>query len=436
MDTQTLSFGMNTIWVILTASMIFFMEGGFALLEAGFVRSKNNVSILMKVFVDIIFGVLAFFAVGFGIMFGLDKFGLVGSSGFALSGNLDHLGLAIPADAFWLFQAAFAIAAISIVSGAVAERINFKAYILFTLVMTSLIYPVSGHWIWGVDGWLAKLGMKDFAGSAAIHAMAGFAAMAAAQKVGARIGKYNEDGSANLIAPSNLPLAAIGTFILWFGWFGFNAGSTLNATAPNIGAIATATMLASAAGGASAMMYTLLKTGKADPSFTINGVLAGLVAVTAGAAYVGLGSALVIGAIAGVLMIWATNWIDGIKVDDPVGAIAVHGVNGAFGAIAVGLFATDGGLLTTGSWKLLGVQVLGTVAVSLWGYLSTAGSFALIDKLIPVRVAVEEELTGLDVSYHGTGAYNDLQADVPKFPLKPGVQPGLQSTQITAGQEA
>lgn len=432
MDTQTLSFGMNTIWVILTASMIFFMEGGFALLEAGFIRSKNSVSILMKVFVDMIFGVLAFYTVGFGLMFGMDKFGLFGSSGFALTGNFDHLGLAIPSDAFWLFQTAFAVAAISIVSGAVAERMNFKAYILLALLMTAIIYPVSGHWIWGIDGWLAKLGMKDFAGSAAIHAMAGFAAFAAAKKVGARIGKYNEDGSANLISPSNLPLAAIGTFILWFGWFGFNAGSTLNATAANIGTIAVATLLASAAGGASAMLYTLFKTGKADISFTINGVLAGLVAITAGAAFVGLGNALLIGAAAGVLMIWATNKIDGLKVDDPVGAVAVHGVNGAFGAIAVGLFAIEGGLFTTGSWNLLAVQILGTVAVSLWGYATTAGSLALIDKWIPVRVSVEEELAGLDISYHGIGAYNDMQADIPKFPMEPYLQPG----QTVIGQEA
>ncbi|WP_018130656.1 ammonium transporter [Effusibacillus pohliae] len=417
-DLQTVASGMNTIWVVLTAAMIFFMEGGFALLEAGFVRAKNNISIIMKVFVDMVFGVLAFFAVGFGLMFGADRAGLIGTSGFGLSGSLEHLGLSIPPEAFWLFQAAFAVAAISIVSGAVAERMNFKAYILFTVVMTAVIYPLSGHWIWGTDGWLAKLGMKDFAGSAAIHAMAGFAALAAAVAVGARIGKFNEDGSANPIAPSNIPLAAVGTFVLWFGWFGFNAGSTLNATASNIGSIAMVTLLASAAGGASAMLYTLFKTGKADPAFTINGVLAGLVAITAGCAYVSLWSGLVIGALGGILMIWATGWVERAKVDDPVGAVAVHGFTGAFGAIAVGLFATEGGLLTTGSWKLFGVQALGTVAVSLWGYVATAGALKFIDQLVPIRVSVEEELTGLDLSYHGTAAYHELNADIPVFPLE------------------
>jgi Amt family ammonium transporter len=415
---QTLSFGVNTIWVVLTAAMIFFMEGGFALLEAGFVRSKNNVSIIMKVFVDLIFGVTAFFAIGFGIMFGTDKLGLFGTNGFFLSGNLDHLGLSIPSTAFWLFQSAFVVAAISIVSGAVAERMNFKAYILYTICMTAFIYPISGHWIWGIDGWLATLGMKDFAGSAAIHAMAGFAALSAAKMVGIRVGKFNQDGSVNVIKPSNIPLAAIGTFILWFGWFGFNAGSTLNATADNIGMIAATTLLASVAGGGSALLYTLFKNGKADPAFTINGVLAGLVAITAGCAFVGLISAFIIGAFAGILMIWATEWVDRMKVDDPVGAVAVHGFNGAFGAIAVGLFATDGGLFTTGSVHLLEVQIVGTVIVSLWGYIATAISLKFIDKLVSLRVSVEEEIGGLDQSYHGTVAYNDLYAENTEFLYK------------------
>lgn len=417
MDIHTLSQGLNSIWVILTASMIFFMEGGFALLEAGFVRSKNSVSIIMKVFVDLIFGVLIFYSIGFALMFGSDHFGLVGGNGFFLSGPLPHLSLPVPADVFWLFQAAFAVAAISIVSGAVAERMNFKAYILYVLIMTGFIYPLSGHWIWGNDGWLNKLGMKDFAGSAVIHAMAGFAALAAAKALGARIGKYNEDGSINQILPSNLPLAAVGTFILWFGWFGFNTGSTLDATAVHIGDIAATTLLASAAGGASAMLYTLFRTGKADPACTLNGVLAGLVAITAGAAYVSLPSSLLIGAAAGGLMIAATEWLERHKVDDPVGAVAVHGVNGAFGAVAVGLFASDGGLFTTGAWHLLFIQILGTAVVSLWGYGMTAGALRLIDKVVPLRVSVEDELKGLDVSYHGMAAYSQLSTELETLAL-------------------
>ncbi|MCF8564941.1 ammonium transporter [Alicyclobacillus tolerans] len=416
MEAHGLTLSLNTVWVVLTAAMIFFMEGGFALLEAGFVRSKNNVSIIMKVFVDLIVGVLAFYLVGFGFMFGRDHGGLIGLSNFMLRGNFTHLSLTVPPNVFWLFHTAFAVAAISIVSGAVAERMNFRAYVLFTAVMVAVIYPLSGHWVWGSGGWLHRLGMEDFAGSAVIHAMAGFGALTAAFLVGPRIDKYNKDGSANAIMPSNLPLAAIGTFVLWFGWFGFNAGSTLDATSPLIGTIAGNTLIASVAGGAAAMFYTMFREGRADVGQTINGILAGLVAITAGCAYVNMPSALLIGAIAGVLMIWATGWVELIKVDDPVGAVAVHGVNGLFGAIAVGLFATHGGLFTTGSFHLFGVQVLGTVVVSLWGAGATFVALKVIGRFVPLRVSKEDELLGLDLSLHGTSAYQLLGETVPVIP--------------------
>ncbi|QQE78785.1 ammonium transporter [Alicyclobacillus sp. SO9] len=396
--------GLNTTWVVLTASMIFFMEGGFALLEAGFIRSKNHVSIIMKVFADLIFGVFAYFLIGFGLMFGKSAFGLIGTSGFAMQGVLSHLPTTIPHQAFWLFQAAFTVAAVSIVSGAVAERMNFKAYVLYVLLMTAIIYPISGHWVWGNHGWLAQMGMKDFAGSTVIHAMAGFSAMVAASMIGARIGKFGTGEKPQAFAPSNLPLAAVGTFVLWFGWFGFNAGSTLNAQAADISQIAMNTLLASIAGGGAAMLYTLFREDKADIGATINGILAGLVAITAGCAFVGFWSALVIGAAAGVLMIWATGWVEKIGVDDPVGAVAVHGVNGVFGTVMVGLFAQTGGLLTTGHWHLLGVQLLGTVVVSLWGVGATFGSLKLINLFVPLRVSREEEEIGLDLSSHGTVA--------------------------------
>jgi Amt family ammonium transporter len=408
MSPMTLSINLNTVWVVLTGAMVFFMEGGFALLEAGFIRSKNHVSIVMKVLADLMFGVLAYFVVGFGLMFGKDALGLVGTSGFALTGTLSQLAPTIPHAAFWFFQAAFTVAAVSIVSGAVAERMNFKAYLLYVLVMTAIIYPISGHWVWGAGGWLGQLGMEDFAGSAVIHAMAGFSALMAAQMVGARLGKYNPDGSANVFPPSNIPLAAVGTFILWFGWFGFNAGSTLDASSTIIAPIAVNTLLASVGGGGAALLYTLFHDGKADVGQTINGVLVGLVAITAGCAYVPAWSAIIIGAAAGVLMILATNWIDRLRVDDPVGAVAVHGVGGLFGTMMVGVFATHGGLLLSGSWRLLGVETLGAVVLSVWGMATTYGALKLIGWLVPLRVTSAEESKGLDLSQHSVGAVHYL----------------------------
>ncbi|MDQ0190222.1 ammonium transporter [Alicyclobacillus cycloheptanicus] len=402
MTHPSVTVGLNTVWVVLTASMIFFMEGGFALLEAGFVRQKNQVSIIMKVLADLIFGALVYYLVGFGLMFGRDWLGSVGISGFALTGSLAHLPSTIPHPAFWLFQAAFAVAAVSIVSGSVAERMNFKAYILYIVAMAAVIYPISGHWVWGHNGWLGRLGMQDFAGSTVIHAMAGFACIAAATLVGPRIGKYDKNGKPLSFSPSNLPLAAVGTFVLWFGWFGFNAGSTLNAQDGAISSIAMNTLLASVAGGGSALLYSLFKTDKADLGATVNGVLAGLVAITAGCAYVAPWAAILIGAAAGALMIWATGWVENLRIDDPVGAIAVHGVNGVFGTLMVGVFASRGGVLFGGGWHLLGVQALGTVTVSVWGFGATWGALKLISWFVPLRVSAEDEERGLDISIHGT----------------------------------
>ncbi|MFC3798531.1 ammonium transporter [Cohnella sp. GCM10012308] len=411
MTLETLSSGVDTIWVVLTAAMILLMEGGFALLEAGFVRQKNAVSIIMKVFVDISFGALLFYAVGFALMYGKDAGGLIGTSGFAMKGDWSHLSLNISTDTFWLFQSAFVIAVISIVSGAVAERIHFRAYIVYTIIMTGLIYPISGHWIWSAGGWLAKLGMVDFAGSAAIHALGGFAALAAALFLGPRIGRFSEDGRVNIVPPSNLPLASVGAFILWFGWFGFNSGSTLSATNPNIGHIAVTTMLASAAGSAACILFTILRYQKADPPTVINGALAGLVGITAGCAFVSDGAAIFIGAFSGIAMVLATEWLERRRVDDPVGAFAVHGVCGSIGTLAVGLFAVpslsaNAGLFYGGGWKLLGVQALGLAVVAVWGFALTWGALKLINAWRPVRVSRDEELVGLDVGIHGVPAYS------------------------------
>ncbi|MFC4305017.1 ammonium transporter [Cohnella boryungensis] len=411
MELEQLSRGMDTIWVVLTAAMILLMEGGFALLEAGFVRQKNAVSIIMKVFVDIAFGALVFFSVGFALMYGKDAGGLIGLSGFFMEGDLTHLQLNISHDTYWLFQCAFVIAVISIVSGAVAERIHFRAYILFTIVMTGFIYPVSGHWIWSASGWLAKLGMIDFAGSAAIHALGGFAALAAAIFIGPRIGRFGADGRINIVPPSNLPLASVGAFILWFGWFGFNSGSTLSATNESIGHIAVTTMLASAAGCAASILFTMLRYRKADPPMVINGALAGLVGITAGCAFVSDGAAIAIGGISGVVMVLASEWLEKRKVDDPVGAFAVHGISGSLGTLAVGLFALPGtashsGLFYGGGAYLLGIQALGLAVVAVWGFSLTWIVLKLIQAFTPVRVSRDEELIGLDIGIHGVPAYS------------------------------
>ncbi len=400
---------LNTVWIVIAAAMVLFMEGGFSLLEAGLVRTKNAVNVTMKIFVDLTIGVLAFWLIGFGIMFGEGAFGITGTSLFGHPENIDLGGIPLPSAAYVLFQIGFAIACISIISGAVAERMNFKAYILTAALMTLIIYPLSGHWIWNSDGWLAKLGMKDFAGSAVIHAMGGFAALAIAKLLGPRKGRFNSDGSANVFAPSNIPLASCGAFVLWFGWFGFNAGSTLDASNAMLAPIALNTLLAGAAGGAVALLLTMNKYGKADPSMTINGILSGLVAVTAGCAFVSQWSAIIIGAISGVIVIYATLFVDNMKIDDPVGAVAVHGANGIFGTIAVGLFDMQEGLLTTGHTSLLLVQLLGAIVVAVWGLAGGAFIAKLAEKTVGLRVSEEDEEEGLDMSHHGIPAYNDLE---------------------------
>lgn len=398
----------NTIWVVIAAAMVLFMEGGFSLLEAGLVRTKNAVNVTMKIFVDLTIGALAFWLIGFGIMFGKDAFGLIGTNLFGAPENIS-LSLKLPSAAFVLFQIGFAVACISIISGAVAERMNFKAYVVTAALVSMIVYPLSGHWIWNSDGWLAKLGMKDFAGSAAIHAVGGFAAFAMAKLLGPRKGRFNSDGSVNVFAPSNIPLASAGAFILWFGWFAFNAGSTLDASNASLASIALNTMLAGASGGTSALFLTMKKYGKADPSMTINGVLSGLVAITAGCAFVSQWSAIIIGAISGIIVIYATLLVDSVKVDDPVGAVAVHGFNGVFGTIAVGLFDTTQGLLTTGQVSLFAVQLLGAAVVIVWGLLGGVFMAKVCEKTVGFRATEREEEEGLDMAYHGIPAYNELE---------------------------
>ena len=403
-----LASGINTVWVLLCAALVLFMEAGFAFLEAGFIRAKNSLNIVMKVFTDATFGMLGFWAIGFGLMYGVNVFGLFGSSGFFLTGNLQHLNLDIPIPAFWIFQAAFAMVVASIISGAVSERMKFSTYIIFTFFCTSIMYPIAGHWIWGAGGWLNKLGMIDFAGSAAVHAVGGWASLAAVMVLGPRIGKYNDDGSVNVLPAHNMHLAFLGTFILWFGWFGFNPGSSLSGLNSSIAHIALTTNLAAAAGGATGILLTMRRYGIADPSMAINGALAGLAAITAGTAAVGPGSAAIIGTVAGILVVFAVEFFDRVKADDPVGAIAVHGVCGSWGVLAVGLFAKDGGLLFGGGPHQLMVQALGILSVSVWAFGVTYLSFSLLKATVGIRVTRQEEIEGLDLNEHGITAYSDL----------------------------
>lgn len=406
---SNLAQGLDTVWVLVAASLVFLMEAGFAALEAGFVRSKNTLNIIMKVLMDCTVGMLGYWAIGFALMYGLNQTGLFGTTGFFLGdGEKIVAGLRIPTYAYWMFQAAFAVAVATIVSGAVAERMKFGPYIFFSFIATAFIYPIAAGWIWNSNGWLHNLGMLDFAGSAAVHAIGGWASLAAVLVLGPRIGKFNKDGSANVIPGHNIPLAALGGFLLWFGWFGFNPGSTLSGLDMNIAKVVVTTNLAAAAGGTMGTLYTYLKFGKPDPSMAINGALAGLVSITAGTAYVSPISAVIIGGIAGVLVVVAVAFFDKIKADDPVGAIAVHGVCGSFGTLAVGIFAEKDGLIASGSFHLLGVQALGLLVVSVWAFVITYGVFYALKKIVGIRVDAKEEMEGLDISEHGFSAYNDM----------------------------
>jgi len=400
--------GIDTVWVALCAALIFQMEGGFALLEAGFIRSKNAMSIIAKVIIDIIFGGIAFYAIGFGIAYGASNGWFAFGTGFVENPDIE---LTISTKLFWFLQLGFAIAAISIVSGAVAERMKLWVYALFVVVFCAVMYPIVANWVWNPGGWLANRGFNDFAGSAAVHAMGGFAALAAAMVLGPRLGKYQENGEITGIPGHNLPLAAVGAFVLWFGWFGFNPGSTLAAVGnwELIGTVATNTFLASAAGGISTMVFTHVKNGKMDITMVINGVLAGLVSITAGCNVLGPNSAILVGLVAGVLVDVAVLMIDRIKVDDPVGAIAVHGVNGFWGTIAVGLFATEGGLFFGGGASLFVTQLIGVLAIAAFGFIVTFLLMTILKVTLGIRVSREEELAGIDAASLGLESYSTFE---------------------------
>jgi Amt family ammonium transporter len=404
-----LTHAIDTVWVALCAALIFQMEGGFALLEAGFVRSKNAVSIIAKVMIDIMFGGIAFYLLGFGIAYGESNGWFAFETGI-MSNDLG-LGLTISNSLFWFIQMGFAIAAISIVSGGVAERMKMWSYAVYVVIFCAFMYPLAVNWVWNPNGLLAQRGFNDFAGSAAVHAMGGFAALAGAIVLGPRIGKYNEDGTINAIPGHNLTLSAVGAFILWFGWFGFNPGSTLAAVGKwdLIGQVATNTFLASAMGGIATIFYTFLRYRKVDITMVINGVLAGLVAVTAGCNVVSPNSALLIGFVAGTIVDMAVVAVDRMKIDDPVGAIAVHGVNGFFGTIAVGLFSQKNGLFTTGQSDQFITQLLGVSVISICSFVVTFVVFHILKRTIGIRISHKAESAGIDAVEFGVEAYTTFE---------------------------
>ena len=395
----------NTVWVALCAAMIFFMEAGFAFLEAGFIRAKNAMSIIAKVIIDVIFGGISFFVIGFGIAYGVSNGWF--SFEFGIPDFDLGLDLSVSNNLFFFIQFGFAVAAISIVSGALAERMKLWSYAIFVIIFCGVMYPLVANWVWNPNGWLALRGFNDFAGSAAVHAMGGFSALAAAIVLGPRIGKYSQNGETNTIPGHNLPLASIGAFILWFGWFGFNPGSTLGAIGnwELIGSVILNTFLASAAGGISTMFYTYFSYGKIDITMVINGILAGLVSITAGCNVVGPFSAILIGLIAGVVVDLAVVLFDRLKVDDPVGAIAVHGINGLFGTIAVGLFANGDGLIFGGGTSLFLTQVIGVLSIAIFSFSFTFLLMKVLKSTIGIRVTENEENIGLDTVYFGINSY-------------------------------
>jgi len=412
-STSTLAVGLDTVWVLVAAFLVFLMQAGFGMVEAGFTRAKNACNILTKNFLDYCVASIMFFLVGYALMFGKGN-GLVGLTGFGMSGAENPSG--VPVFAFWLFQAAFCGAAATIVAGAMAERMRFPAYLIYTVVISAVIYPIIGHWIWCGEGWLAKLGFGDFAGSTVVHSTGGWVSFIGTIALGPRIGKFMKDGKANVIAGHSIPLAALGVFLLWFGWFGFNPGSTLAVgDGQAIGLVAINTNLAASAGAVVAMVTVWLRFGKPDLSMTMNGALAGLVAITAPCAFVSPMAALLIGAIGGVVVVFGVSFLDRIGVDDPVGAIPVHGMNGVWGTLAVGIWGQKSlglardGLLHGGGLAQLGVQVLGAFTASAFAMASMAVVFFLIKRTIGLRVSKEEELRGLDIGEHGMEGYAGFQ---------------------------
>ncbi len=406
---------LNTAWIVIAAALVFFMQAGFCLLELGLTRAKNAINICMKNFLDFAVGALCFLFIGFALMFGTSISGWIGQGPFWLSSYAAGEGFW----AFWLFQAVFSGTAATIISGAMAERTKFVGYLIFTAIMTALIYPIAGHWAWGSlaggfgyggeKGWLETLGYVDFAGSSVVHGIGGAAALAGVLVIGPRLGRFRADGSATLITGHNLPLAALGTFILWFGWYGFNAGSTLTADA-SIGRIAVNTTIAPAAGAVVGMLAMWLHQGRPDLLMTLNGALGGLVGITANCHCVTPASAVLIGVVAGIVATAGSILLERLRVDDAVGAVPVHLFCGWWGILAVAIFHEEGF-----SPARLGVQALGVASITVFAFVVAWIAFQIIDKLIGLRASDDEQDLGLDFTEHSGAAYPDFTASDQKI---------------------
>lgn len=409
----------NFTWTLVAGMLVFLMQGGFAMLEGGLTRAKNVANIMMKNLSDFALGSLGFWIIGFALMFGADAFGFFGTSNFLLLGEAYD----VSTYELWFFQMVFAGTAATIVSGAMAERTRFKTYYIFSFVITALIYPIYGHWVWG-GGWLSQLpfgvGHVDFAGSGVVHMVGGAAGLAGAIIVGPRLGKYTKEGKPRAIPGHSVPMATLGVFLLWFGWFGFNPGSTLAATELRISVVAVNTLLAGAAGGVAATIYSWKRFGYPDVTFAGNGVIAGLVGITAPVAWVESWAAVVIGLIAGILVVESVLFFEKRKVDDPVGAISAHLTAGIWGVLSVGIFA-DGtygnytteapfviGILYGGGADQLLAQLIGIVANVAWTFTTAMLVFLILKKVMGIRVSREEEITGLDATEHHVVSYPDF----------------------------
>lgn len=406
--------GLNTLWILITAFLVFWMQAGFALVEAGLTRSKNTTNILFKNLIDFVFATVAFWAFGYAFMYGSSAAGWIGTSGFFISGGDDVVG--VPILAFWFFQLVFAGTAATIVSGAMAERTKFSAYLIYSFFISAIIYPIAGHWVWG-GGWLWTLfgdvGFRDFAGSTVVHSVGGWLALIGAIVLGPRIGRFTKEGKPVAIPGHSITLATLGLFILWLGWFGFNPGSQLAINGGNADAVALVaanTNIAAAAGALTAMIISwLFVTKKPDLGTTINGTLAGLVAITAPCAYVTPLNSIFIGAIGGVIVVFGALLLEKLKIDDPVSAVPVHLFNGVWGTLAIGIFSTEGlgSLMTGDGGQQLLAQFVGVLAFGVWCVVTGSVLFLSIKAINGLRVSREEEIKGLDILEHGTEAYAD-----------------------------
>lgn len=408
----------DTIWIAICTVLVFFMQTGFAMLETGFTRKKNSCNVIMKNIMDFAVGSIFYWILGFGIMFGATT-GVVGVIDLFSNGDYSAASQTIPQPVFMAWQLVFCATSATIVSGAMAERTAFKSYLIYSAVMSAVVYPISGCWIWNANGWLAQLGFHDFAGGTAVHLLGGSAAFAGAAVLGARIGKYDKKKKSRAILGQNIPLAALGAFILWVSWFGFNGGSVVTSESGfdlvAIGSVFMNTILSSSACAVSAMIITWVRYGKSDITMTLNGIVAGLVAVTAGADQLPHYAALLVGVGAAFVMIYGIEFIDHIcKVDDPVGAISVHGLCGAFGTIMTGVFSVEKGVIYTGRFNFLGVQLLGVLSVAVYGLAAMTLLFVILKHTVGIRVSEKAEIMGLDRSEHGwqSNVTDDLISDL------------------------